>query len=34
MDVALLELVVRGLISLPKENDYVEFVMNEADPIV
>lgn len=33
MDVTLLELVVRGLISLLKENDYVEFTMNEADPI-
>ena len=33
MDLSLLETVVRGLMSLPKENDYVEFKMNEADPI-
>lgn len=33
MDESLLETVVRGLISLPKENDYVEFKLNESDPI-
>lgn len=33
MDNATVEILVRGLLALGKENDYVEFKMNDANPI-